>query len=704
MTKRSRKLKANARKRETHFISCEPTITAKEGSVPTFSIVAYNPDSELRVAGFSHPVVIDLSTAKFEKPVTKVNRNHKQDREIGHATAQRIDATGIYFEGVLSVPGEDRDKIVEASINGFPWDASVEASFPKPEFVPKGKTVFVNGHRFSNVFVARQAVLTGVAIVNRGADRRTSVSIAAKLKGRTNMDEKLQSYIEAAGFDPETLDDKQLEHFQTQLAAEEKKTAAKKEDLKASWGKVIDEEREVQAAEAERIADIHRICATYNNPETKMSDGSIQPLSAHAIRTNMSSKETLLAAKEWDLDQRSAGFTPAIHDGAKYDADAKVIEAAMCLTSNDINAEDMVKKKMFDEKTIDLAVSGKFRGYRPSRLAFATLQAAGISHPQGQLDDSYIAACVRANNKLQASGMTTLSLPGIMSNVANKVLMAAYTRSASMVPFIFGTTSAVDFKPLYSFQLEGSGMLEELGADGEIKHGRLVENQYTIALKTFAKMLTFSRKDMINDDMSALTRVARMLGEMAFKAREFAATQTIVNSTMFSSNNGNLLTGNPLSIDGLTASGVLFDGQTDIDGLPISVDGPRLLAPASLKVITSQLQNQTEIRDTAADSKNFINNPHAGTFTGFNSQWLDNALATKDASGDPDPNRGNTWYKFSDPSAAPAFQVAYLNGVDTPVISSAETSFNTLGMQWRCVFDYNFGENNPKYAQKNVGV
>lgn len=246
-------------------------------------------------------------------------------------------------------------------------------------------------------------------------------------------------------------------------------------------------------------------------------------------------------------------------------------------------------------------------------------------------------------------------------------------------------------------------MLEELGPDGQIKHGALTESQYTISLKTFAKMLTFSRKDMINDDMSALTRVSRMLGEMAFKAREFAACQTIANSTMFSVPNGNLLTANPLGIPGLTASGVAFDGQTDTDGLPISVDGPRILAPASLKVVTAQLQNQTEIRNTTASTEYFTNNPHAGQFTAFNSQWLDNALATADG-GTPDANRSNTWYKFADPSSAPAFQVAYFNGIDTPMIQSAETSFNTLGMQWRCVFDYNFGESDPKYAQKNVGV
>jgi hypothetical protein len=199
-----------------------------------------------------------------------------------------------------------------------------------------------------------------------------------------------------------------------------------------------------------------------------------------------------------------------------------------------------------------------------------------------------------------------------------------------------------------------------------------------------------------------------MLGTMAFKAREYAATQTIANSSMFSVGNNNLLTGNPISIDGLTTSGVAFDGMTDQDGLPIGIDGGRVLAPASLKVVTSQLRNQTEIRNTSTttgtlDGIPYTNNPHAGTFEAFNSQWLDNALATAVA-GTADPNRAVTWYRFADPMNAPAFEVVYLNGSDTPTIQSSEVDFNMLGLQYRCYFDFGFGEADPKYAQKNVGT
>ena len=175
-----------------HLLPALPTIVAAEGEVPKISILAYNAESKLSVRGFDAPVVIELSSASLERPVTKINRNHEQDREVGHATG-KIDASGIYFDGLLSVPGQDRDEIIEASKNEFPWDASIEASFPKAEFVSKSKSVTINGHRFSGVYVARNAVLTGEAILNRGADRQTVVSIAANHKEETEMNPELKS-------------------------------------------------------------------------------------------------------------------------------------------------------------------------------------------------------------------------------------------------------------------------------------------------------------------------------------------------------------------------------------------------------------------------------------------------------------------------------------------------------------------------------
>jgi hypothetical protein len=680
---------------------------AGEDKLPSFRINAYNGDA-LQVNGFKYPVVIELKSAKFEDlEQTYINRHHDQTRELGHTTARHIDAEGIFVEGVFSHDNRDTQEIVEASRRGKQFKASIEASFPPATFYKRGRSVSVNDRRISGpVYVARNAVITGVAILTRAADMSSEVKIAAK--EQCNMDSNLKSYIEQSGFVPEDLSDEQIaflsEKFNSEQLSEVKdevKMSSKVNDM--DWHEIRRKASEEQAAHAEYRSDIRRICAQYGEPDMTLPDGSVITLEAHALRNEMPVREVELQARlhqaECKTGLNAGAGTFAVHDASQHDDDAKVIECAMGIHSRGFTESDIQANAWYDEKTVNLALDKRYRGYRPSRLAQQVFAKAGVYHPSGQFDDEYIANMVRATNKLEAAqGFTTISIPRILSNVQNKTLLAAYNRAPSMVPFCFGQASTNDFKPMYTYQLEGSTMLEQVGADGEVKHGKVVESEYTKQLETYAQMLAWTRKMILNDDLSALSRTSQMLGVASFKAREYAATQFLANSTLFSVGNGNLLTGNSLNIDGLTASGVAFDGQTDFDGLPISVDGPRILAPASLKVITAQLQNQTEIRDNAT-GKVFINNPHAGNFTSFNSQWIENAVAN------PTVDADKTWYRFADPAQTPAFEVVYLNGNDSPTISSEPTAFNTVGgMQFKAIFDFGFGEADFRYAQKNVGV
>lgn len=694
-----KKIRRNA-PREVH-VTGEITIEAREGGdqTPSFEIHAYN-GGTLRVAGFEYPVVVELSTAKFEATEqTYINRHHDQKRELGHTTERRIDQTGIYVNGVLSHDNADTREIIVAAQRGKRFKASIEASFPPAQFVPRGKSVQVNNQKFLGpVYVARDATVTGVAILTRAADMGSNVKIAAK-EGSSIMNAELKNFIEAQGFDVETLDEKQLGVFDEMMQL---KAASSETTVQASapvdFTAIREKSQQIAADEAERQSDIRRICAQYGEPEIELADGNMYSLAAHGIRNNMSAKEVLLEAKLYQADQKAGGgYAPAVHSDPEEDT--RVIEAAMILSNSNVTPDELTKNRWYTEQEVDQAVSSKYQGYRYSRLAHTVMKAAGVYHPAGKLDDSFIEASVKAQRKLEATGssFTTLSLPGIMRNVASKSMLAAFGRGTSIVPFLFGRTSASDFKAMYAYRLEGSGMLDKLPKDGEIKHGKLVESEYTKKLETYAKMLAFTRQDIINDDLGALTNVTSMLGVMAWKAREFMAVQTIATSSMFSTQNGNLLTGNDLSIAGLTASQAAFDAQVDADGLPISIDGNRILAPASLKVILSQLQNQTEIRD-GGTGVSFTNNPHAGTFVGLASPWLDNAIATNN-----DANRSKTWYRFADPSQTPAFEIMYLNGRDTPTIQSAETDFNTLGFQWRCYWDMATGECDPRFAQKNVG-
>jgi hypothetical protein len=46
------------------------------------------------------------------------------------------------------------------------------------------------------------------------------------------------------------------------------------------------------------------------------------------------------------------------------------------------------------------------------------------------------------------------------------------------------------------------------------------------------------------------------------------------------------------------------------------------------------------------------------------------------------------YYLVASPADLPAMEVAFLNGVQSPVVETAEADFNTLGVQMRGYFDF----------------
>lgn len=61
-------------------------------------------------------------------------------------------------------------------------------------------------------------------------------------------------------------------------------------------------------------------------------------------------------------------------------------------------------------------------------------------------------------------------------------------------------------------QVQGKDQYELVAPGGEIKHGTLGNEQYTNKADTNALMLQIDRRDIINDDLGAITTVPRKLG------------------------------------------------------------------------------------------------------------------------------------------------------------------------------------------------
>ncbi len=372
-----------------------------------------------------------------------------------------------------------------------------------------------------------------------------------------------------------------------------------------------------------------------------------------------------------------------------------VIEAALCLAGG-LDTEAL--EAQFSEQALD-AASRRYRhglGLCETLLIFAQAngyRGYGRSDLKGLLQFAF--ADVQAAG---GGGLSTLSLPGILSNVANKFLRAGFDAVESTWREIAAIRSVRDFKQVSSYSLTGGFVYEEIPPGGELKHATVGEAAYTNQAKTYGRMFGIDRRDLINDDLDALTAVPRRLGRGgALKLNEVFWSTFLDNAAFFAAGNNNYAEGadTALGIDALTQAEQLFLDQTDPDGHPLAVAPAILLVPNALYVPATQIMNSTELRDPASTKKTPVANPHAGKFRPVRSSYLSNTSYTGSSS--------KAWYLLADPNDMPVIEVAFLNGQQQPTVESADADFHNLGIQMRGYHDFGVALQEPRGGVKMKG-
>lgn len=231
-----------------------------------------------------------------------------------------------------------------------------------------------------------------------------------------------------------------------------------------------------------------------------------------------------------------------------------------------------------------------------------------------------------------------------------------------------------------------------------MKHGTLGEQSYSNKADTYGLLLSIDRRDIVNDDLGAITTVPRKLGRgSGLKINDIFWSIFMNNAAFFAAGNNNYLTGadTALGIDGLTKAEVAFLNQTDPDGKPLGVMPQVILVPTALSAMGTVLFKSLEIRDTTANTKFPVANPHTGKFRVEVSRYLSNNQYT----GFSD----KAWYLLADPNDLPVIETAFLNGQESPTIETAEADFNVLGIQMRGYHDFGVALQEPRGGIKAKG-
>lgn len=475
-------------------------------------------------------------------------------------------------------------------------------------------------------------------------------------------------WLKAKGFDPETISEAQRETLEAAWRSDAKSapestfnsTMQTIEDEGLRCKQVRDataEAARLYSQEPERVRQLRELCESAITNKTQINDYR-------------------LALIRFD---RALPTQFSTHINERRITD-DVLEAGLCVAGGLPDLD-----KHFSAQTLEVANKRWKGGLTIGELVLMAAHQGGFRGMNLRDTKSVLRAAFRSDNEMMASvpGPSTYSLPIILSNTANRFLKVGFDSVDQAWRMIAAIGSSSDFKQFQNVQLTGGLLYNDVAPGGELKHGTISELGYTNQIGTTGLLLAIDRKDLINDNLGALTGAGRRMGRggaLTLNAKFWTAF--LNNSSFFTAGNNNVITGgsSALSLGALDLANQKFLNQTDPDGNPLGSTPKKLVVPTALwATARALLQSTTIVSTTTANTPLPDQNIFAGAFELVSSPYMSNSSYTGYSAA--------AWYLLADPADLPVIQVAFLNGMESPTVETADADFSTLGIAMRAYFD-----------------
>ena len=688
-------------------------IEASNGAKPKVVGVAYS-GGKMNLPGWRHPVVVDLAGMEIPESVPLLtNHENKTDSRIGLISAA-VRNNVLEITGEIVSDSKDAADIIAQGKAGADWQLSIGADVKECELVKGSREV--NGQEVEGPFYhIKKSTLREVSVVAVGADAHTNMKVNAKFnlvnqEGETMNNKSETKSVSAVSApndavppekkpepeqkpgnpankpgepankpgEPEKKPDN-AEKKPGQAAAEATPPA-----IQASAGDVAATAREAAQnavkAERERISAIQAIC-----------DGEFPEIEREAIAGGWTPEVVTKKVLETIRAERpAANVNISVKTAPEGGELRKTIEAAMCLRVG-VSAEQL--EKSYGAKTVEAGMAEMDMPLK--QLLIECMKLDGIPYSRG------------FDNETIRAAFSSVSLPGILSNVANKKLLQSYEAQPIIAMKLCSTGDLNDFKENDRFRLTDVGDLLPIAADGEIKDGGLIEESAKNQLDTYGKKFCLTRKMIINDDLGAFMKVPTAMGNRAarlidqlFFSRLLSNPAQADGKALFSTNHKNLLSGasSALSSDSLKKAIQLFLDQVDADGQPISVEPKYLLVPTALKHLAIELTQGATLIMSGTDN---AVRPALNVLSDENLQVISSPYLGNSAY---EGSSQTGWYLFGDPKTVDTWEIGFLKGKRTPTVERGETDFNTLGLWFRVYFDLGVREQDHRGMVKANGA
>ena len=654
MTRKQKKRKAKlmAKNHQMFYATADiQFIEAAEGEenkLPTFKINAYN--GGVMNVGYYGNIVVNLAGMRLPKNAMPVFKDHDPTQIVGHGTPV-IEGATLDVEGVVSGAGDAAAEVTASGKNGFPWQASLGATPIRIIELSEGDTKEVNGQEVSGpVSIIDKSVLNETSFVPLGADGTTSAKVAAKSNNGGN-DMDFAKWVEAKGFDSESLTEDQEESLKAMYDAE---IAA------AGDGKPEPKTVVADNGSSEAIAAINaRLDAQEKASKIRELFGDDnQELCAKAI------------AEDWTVEAAQAKLIEAIKAKSanvevvlgQEDRDKKVEAFASHLM---IRAGGDMYYDMTDEEK-QLGNSVPFM--RLEGLCAQALALEGKAVPTGR-------------NKMVQAAFSTAIIPNVINNVATKAAMKGFNAIPTTSMQFCNITSPTDYKVNERTRLDDNVSLDTVEYGNEVKDGDLKDTKESYKVVRYAKKITLEEMDIINDDLSLLSRIPQKMGGRAkAKIDEIVYGILTTNANMsdgaalFVSGHANLNTSTSLTEANLATSLTAMMKQTNRAGDYIQMMPKYLIVPVDLQWTAARILGSVKNISGVTTPQGELN-VVAGSVE---------PIASRDLSA----NSTTTWYLSADPMINDTIELGFLDGRREPTIATERTNLDLFGFTTRIRFDF----------------
>lgn len=429
---------------------------------------------------------------------------------------------------------------------------------------------------------------------------------------------------------------------------------------------------EAQQAERARINDIHEAVRDFGFDEADAKPYVDGGKSADEVRRELQKK---LAERTSATPQQRSHVTAGGQN--EFDTRRSAVTNAL--------------EHTLGVRDVQLSDAGRqYRGMSLWEMAKRVLEEEGVKNVHN-IDKRELASY--ALGMQRAPGMmSTSDFPNILGNTIGRRMREYYGANVGNWRRLARQSNAPDFKSRAVLQLQNDMNFKKVAEGGEFEYAKMSEAKEEYALATYGKIVPITRQALINDDLGAFDRMARMHGAAAARLEAglfwaiFTGNPTMGDGTaLFHANHGNLAgSGGAIAVSTIAAGRKAIATQK-VGEDRLNIQARYLIVPWALEATALQFIAANMIPAKTADA-----NPYANSFEVITEALLDDASAT-------------AWYLSVDPNAYDTIEYAYLEG-EAGLYTESRMGFEVDGLEVKGRLDFAAKAIDWRGLYKNAGA